>query len=506
MKRWFGAAFVAVLALGLAFRAPELTLRPLHNDESVNTFKFRDLYERNAYRYDPNEYHGPTLEYLTLVPAWLGGARPFNDYSEAMFRAAPVACGLGLILILLPLAGDLGRRETLFAALFTAISPAMTYYSRDYIHEILLTFFTALAFVGAWRFAQTKRMAWACAAGVGLGLMAATKETFVFALASMAAAVIWVRWRDQVKVFQRPCAGGLMAVGIAVVVALLFFTSFFKNPGGAVDALRAYLPWVHRAGGASPHVHPWYFYLQRLFFFHEPGRWFWSEWIVGVLAVAGFFAARTPLSRIIGWYTLCLTIIYCALPYKTPWCLLGFYDGMIALAGIGAAALLENCRQPQARRLAALFLILGAGHLGFQAWRCNFGTFRETAVCAQSMNPYVYAQTSPDLLRLVDTAEGLAKVSPQGMDTLVEVMSPDSYWPLPWYLRRFKQVGYWDKIPPPPLAPIMIAAKSLDARFDEQRGRTHLMAGYFEIRPGVFLELYVSVDLWGRYVAAIGRR
>jgi hypothetical protein len=29
------------------------------------------------------------------------------------------------------------------------------------------------------------------------------------------------------------------------------------------------------------------------------------------------------------------------------------------------------------------------------------------------------------------------------------------------------------------------------------------MAGYFELRPGVFLELYVSTNLWGRYVKTL---
>ena len=35
--------------------------------------------------------------------------------------------------------------------------------------------------------------------------------------------------------------------------------------------------------------------------------------------------------------------------------------------------------------------------------------------------------------------------SPQrDMNTLVKIIAPDSdYWPLPWYLRRFKHVGWY---------------------------------------------------------------
>ncbi len=101
----------------------------------------------------------------------------------------PAAFGAGLILLLLLLAPDLGSAEMLWAAALTAVSPAMVFYSRYYIHEMLLVFFTALTFFCFWRYANSGRAAWAVAGGIGLGLMCATKETFVFALAALALAV-----------------------------------------------------------------------------------------------------------------------------------------------------------------------------------------------------------------------------------------------------------------------------------------------------------------------------
>ena len=106
-------------------------------------------------------------------------------------------------------------------------------------------------------------------------------------------------------------------------------------------------------------------------------------------------------------------------------------------------------------------------------------------------------------MRLVATVEALAHASPQGFLTEMEVMSPESYWPLPWYFRRFPKVGYWDQIPPQPPAPIMIVSTSLHAAFDEGPDKTHLMAGYFELRPQVFLELYVETNLWAAYVKTL---
>jgi hypothetical protein len=45
----------------------------------------------------------------------------------------------------------------------------------------------------------------------------------------------------------------------------------------------------------------------------------------------------------------------------------------------------------------------------------------------------------------------------------------------------------------------VIASASLQLQLDA-RG-THVMVGYFQLRPQVFLEFYVERDLWSRYLA-----
>ena len=57
--------------------------------------------------------------------------------------------------------------------------------------------------------------------------------------------------------------------------------------------------------------------------------------------------------------------------------------------------------------------------------------------------------------------------------------------------------------PSQPLAPIMIVSSRLHAAFDERPEKTHLMAGYFQLRPRVFVELYVAIDLWTEYVKTL---
>ena len=387
----------------------------------------------------------------------------------------------------------------------------MVYYSRDYIHEILLTFFTALTFVGAWRWIQSRHWAWACVSGVALGLMSATKETFVLPLAAMALSGLsvfaWTRCREKqtIRFSTVPSGQIALALGLALLVAILFFTSFFTNAAGPIDAIRTYLPWLQRARGASTHIHPWDFYFERLFWFHPKPGWFWSEGLIGALALVGFVAALTrhgiepsvALVRLIALYTFWLTLMYTFLPYKTPWCALGFYHGMILLAGVGAAALWRLCRNLPLKILLVTALAVGTGQLYVQSLRANFGQINGNPVAADPVNPYVYAQTSPDVLGLIDTVNDLETVSPE-KNAAVEVMSPDSYWPLPWYFRRLPNIGYWDNIPAHTPAPIRILAPRLTPPFEQDGADT--MAGDYQLRPNVFLQLYARSNLWSQYL------
>ena len=299
-----------------------------------------------------------------------------------------------------------------------------------------------------------------------------------------------------------PLRDAAIALLAALVVWLVFFSSFFTNFHGLRDSFVTYLPWLKRAAGDSPHLHPWYFYLHRLAWFHPVKGPTWSEGVVLILAMTGgvvsFTLKKSPFIRFIVFYTIILTTIYSIISYKTPWCLLGFFHGMILLAGVGAAAIVERFRSLPLRIVATVVLLAGAGHLALQAWRASF------VYSTDRRNPYVYAQTVPDILKLIERAEGLARIHADGFQTIVKVVAPASdYWPLPWYLRRFENVGWYDHLPADPFAPIIIVSSALDARLDDKSGRKWIMAGISELRPGKFFELYVELPLWTKYVETL---
>lgn len=503
MNRWGALAVLLAFVAAAALRVPMLDHRPLHNDEAVNATKVAELWEQGRYVYDHDEYHGPTLHYATAPFLSLSGARNAGEIPDAYLRAAPVFFGIAILFLLLLFADGLGSTAIAWAAIFAAVSPAMVFYSRYFIHEMLLIFFSALAIGSAWKYSQKRTPKWAALTGAGLGLMIATKETFVISFAAMAMAGAVTGWRLKTRAkhlwnIQHIALGA----GVAIALWLLFFTSFFTNFGGLVDSVRTYLPWLKRAGGESPHIHPWHFYLQRLIWFHPVKGPAWSEGLIVALALVGTIRSlmdgKSGLRTFLACYTLFLAAAYSAISYKTPWCLLNFYLGMILLAGVGAAAITDLLRHKGLRVTVTVALLALTGQLAWQAWRASF------IFAADRRNPYVYAQTLPDLLALVQKVESLSKSSPAGHDTAVKVITQDGdYWPLPWYLRRFKNIGWYDALPADPYAPIMIVSAKLDAQLDEKSNRKWVMAGFTELRPKRFLELYVKLELWKKYVATL---
>ena len=177
--------FVCLIAIALAaaagLRFSKLGLRPMHHDEANQAVKFGLLLEHGYYHYDPTDHHGPTLYYLTLPVAWARGQMSLSHLDETTLRFVPALFGTALILILAALAPGLGRGAVCAAALFCALSPAMTYFSRFYIQESMFTCF-ALGFVlalEAYRFRPSA--GWALVVGGCAGAAFASKETTAIA-------------------------------------------------------------------------------------------------------------------------------------------------------------------------------------------------------------------------------------------------------------------------------------------------------------------------------------
>ena len=80
-----GAGLVTAIAAFLRFFW--LELKPFHHDEGVNGFFLTKLVRDGIYKYDPANYHGPTLYYIALPFAKLFGLRPFRCGSALRYSA-----------------------------------------------------------------------------------------------------------------------------------------------------------------------------------------------------------------------------------------------------------------------------------------------------------------------------------------------------------------------------------------------------------------------------------
>ena len=525
-SRWLLGLLIVIFCGALVLRAPHLDLRPMHGDEAIHAVKFNDLWSKGEYRYDPREYHGPILYDFALPLVKLSGASNFAEVSASTLRFVPVCFGAGLIGWLWLLRDGFGnRRDTiLWAAVFTALSPVMVFYSRYFIQETPLVFFSAGLIACLWRARQSTqtrpRQFWLLGAGLNAGSMLASKETAIIAFACMG--VSWFfTLRLQEKEAQHRALGKrewLLVFLVAVGVAACLLSNFGRSlPETNLASVATYFP---RAGGGETqgefHVHPYFQYLEWLFWFRNGAGPRWSEAFIAVFAIIGVGTAfgrkqRASFARFLAIYTLAMLVIYSAIPYKTPWCVLGFWQGAILLAGFGVSQIMAwpiqiLATKPLAARCiqvgVLLFLVAGCRDLWQQVSLSN------TKFFADRRNPWVYAHPTRDVLRLGERVQQLASLHSRKNGLPIAVIAPGmDYWPLPWELRAQTQVGFFDRVPDLKTAqlPLIIAAqpsltqlqKQIGARFERD-----YRIEYYGLRPGKVFGLCVETKLWRRFLQA----
>ncbi len=539
------AALLAIVVVASVLRLASLDNRPMHCDEAGQALKFRLLLEDGRYEYDPFEYHGPTLNYLTLPIARLASADTLAELNEVHVRLLPAIFGIALVATVWLLRDELGRGAALCAAGLTAVSPAMIFYSRYYIHEMLLVTFTFGAIVALRRALKTfqphapagKRgwtflLPWAML-GVCLAMMHATKETCIIPIAAMVVAVL-VEMGWAVLIAKRSpaspaeaslgkvnirwmAAGCLVAVLVAVGVSALFFSSFFSYPEGIADSYKTFTHYFDRAAGegsAGRHAQPWDDYLRRLFWWPGSDGHIWTEALIGTLAVVGLTAGMIGrgirpesrrLVRFLSVYTVAMTVVYSALTYKTPWCALGFLHGMLLLAGVGAMVVVRLMPGHLAKALMIGVLAAATYHLAWQGYGASFVAHEDRE------NPYLHTPTTSDVLQLVADVEQLAASHPRGTGMYIQVICPDDdFWPLPWYFRRFTQIGFFRSPPELPAAPLVITGQGLKTPVPRSLLSGGERVAYlpvvpegvltgWELRRYVPLSMVVRDELWSDY-------
>ncbi len=486
--RWTVFAVLALLAL--AVRLPQLGNRPMHTDEAINGYITGELLAGKNFEYDPQDRHGPALQLLATPIARLCGAKNFSELTETQLRLTPAITGSVTVLLFGAAVEMFGFASCFVGALLFAFAPLPLYYSRDFIHETLFVASTLGLILSGGRLlasgTSTRLHSMGAAALTGLcaALMLASKETAVIHFFTLGVAFVcgWLwnaRHNPEHETF---ITFGTVAVGLGVfaITTILLFTWFGHNWHALTDLLRAMVRFGHRAGGEG-HEKPFWYYIRLLC-----GGW--SGFALLALAVGGLictlidFARRktfTPMT-FISLYAILIALIYSAIPYKTPWLALNFWLPMSLLIGMAVIGLWQKLARPAARwlmLLPALLLVVAI------ARDSRNRVFR---FAADEKNPYAYAQTVDGLLDLPVKLEDLSKTmhlaSPR-----VAVVAADS-WPLPWYLRKFSQVGYWQPGQDTGYADFFITSpEAVDKLGDKLK---NFRPQFFGLRPEVLIILW----------------
>ncbi|SKB02349.1 TIGR03663 family protein [Prosthecobacter debontii] len=502
---------LVVVALGLAYsyRFQGLELRPMHTDEAILGMKLAETWNTGHFTYDPKDFHGPALHQVSLLWSKLAGWGDPTTWTEANLRMVTVMCSMALLLVTLLFADALGRYGTAIAMLLMASSPMMVFYSRYFIMEMLLVLLIALTLGCFWRYSQGGTRLWLVLGGCALGFQHATKETFILNVG--AAVVGWLVARSLIGEFEprkassfsigparkkgRPARPWLWVALPAVFISVAAFSNGFKDWQAVGDSFLTYLHYLERSGG-SGHEKPWHYYISLIFW--RKDTLIWTEALIGGLALIGMIYAfigdfkntgRQAFLVFLSVYSLVLLMGYSVLSYKTPWSILSAQHAFILLAGLGAGALWSAMPGAFMRWVYNILLGLGILHLCNQSLGLT-GTHPNPQLeySADPRNPYAYSHTQKSLLKLL--AEVNTYVGDQGDTKTIQVISRDSGWPLPWYWRNWKKVGYQDRVPENLDADVIV----VDGEFYDQVKARINAANYTEhypygLRPGIILSV-----------------
>lgn len=498
------AAIAGVLVLAFIVRAPAVGDRPMHPDEAVQAFRVAQLLEQGIFEYDPRDLHGPTLYYIAGAVSLLAGATTLAELSETLLRAVPLVASL--LIVLLPLlTPGLEWPPRLFASLMLALDSSHAFYASMFIQETLLVLFcwtSALLFARSLiSYDRSRVIARRCLfmAALALGLALATKETALLFLLALLVIVLSMRsFRQAAASILR--APGAIAIGAVLLLApsVILYSSLLMRPGALLDLVLAPIGYPARLSGegsAGIHRHAPAFFLSRISLFQSAQGPIWflaAPFLLGSWGTLIAFRKRIQQPQflstfLIGALSLFILLVHTLIPYKTPWLLLLPTTGLCIASGLVVERL--SLQEETRPILTAVMLLLSAMlflGLGRQAiWTTD--RFNN-----DPRNPWVYAATSHDITALAERIQEAHNCA--GNDSRVDIIATD-YWPLPWYLRNIKNVGYWSGSPPDQWAPIMILNREQEDTLGEQLSQRRYTRQYFGLRNEVPVALYLAPEI-----------
>jgi len=496
---WIILCWLVVIVTASFLRFEHLADRPFHFDEATGArITSQRINPHTHYHFNPEHNHGPLLSAAASPVCTIAGESSWKSLTKLSLRFTTAIVGTLLVLVPLLWRRRFGDIPMLASAALLATSPLLVYYSRMYIHEMLLT----LCGVAALVLLLCEKPRYVLA-GIFVGLMFATKESFAITMIAWGAAGLmlavgeWKKlkmldWRNTLQHAWKPI---LLFFSAAVITATWFYTDAWRNPAGAWDAVRTFF--IYKTGAG--HDKAFSYYMEMLLIPTRGGIW-WFETPVFVLAATALILTyfqekrvNTRIVRFLAFTTLIHFLIYSAIPYKTPWLMCLPWAYTCLLAGLSLQGFPHW--KKSLKTLAALLFL---GILFHQVRTTRFATGR---FASDTRNPYAYTPTSRDVESIEQWMNELSNTLPPGALEPVAVVGHE-YWPLPWYLRHFDSIGYWpDPDPAIEQCPLVFAMPEFVDEMNKRLGKTHIALPR-SLRAQVPVMLYLRNDLWETWMSS----
>jgi uncharacterized protein (TIGR03663 family) len=431
---------IGILALAASLRLAVLDIKPAHFDEGVNGWFADQMRQTGYFRYDPTNYHGPLHFYAVFLSQTLFGRNLWA------LRLPAIIASLLAVWSLLKFREHLGLLTARIAALAMAASPAYVFYGRYSIHESWLVLFSILFFwgwLGLWQQGTRRFLFAVLAAATGMIL---TKETYIIHIGSfLLAGLVLATWQKlspshpkipvarQLWSWRDLANGG----GIAVLTIVFFYSGTFLDFSALAGLYETFAAWFHTGVAAAGH--------EKSTFQIGPVNYYWValmaryEWpaLLGLAYCVRYVAPSDPRLRYLAICGCGVLLAYSLIPYKTPWCVISLLWPFYLLLG---SAIEEWSAQATelVSAISRLALVISLGVSAALSLWLNFYRF------ANQDEPYVYVQTFSDIEILTKPLLKMAERDSRYYHVRGHILL-ESYYPLPWILGDFTQLGYYKK-------------------------------------------------------------
>lgn len=448
-QRIFWLLVITILGLALLVRMYDISARPFHGDEGVNFHFIKQTMSKGYYPYSHENYHGPSHFYLTLAFTSVFG------FSDLSMRASAIMMGWLCVLATLFLLRTESRLFTVLSMLFVGFSASLVFISRYAIHESLFIFSGLMLAWGVYFWFQTRNKNWHYLSGLALGLLIATKETFIITLFCIFLAFLALGdWRSVWQDLRRQWPTVFNGLLIAVIVVLLLYSGGLRWAGGLRELFYSVPQWIGRNESDVGHFKHFSYYLfvffgsyvadfLKLQFNYDFKPWpseYATEpqlWVLVVaipaLIIASLLRPRWimqrqfALLRFLLIWTFSTWLVYSMVSYKTPWLIVNIsLPAALLLAWLVSKVFSEQDVRFWIGSLATIILL-------YLTWD---GTFKNNFLIPYGQgNALSYVHPHQGMLRFLGDLEDYKKKF--GHTRLL--IGTDHYWPLPYYLRDHKE-------------------------------------------------------------------